>query len=92
MSPTADSGAPEAGEPPDGKGVDFGWVMETTFVVTIVAGAPLVALLSLGVSLPTWESWVSFAVRVGAVVWFCTACGVYLYARRTGQAAGGQST
>jgi hypothetical protein len=76
-----------------GEGVDFGWVMQTTFVVTILAGAPLVALLSLGASLPTWESWVSFAVRVGAVVWFCTAVAVYLYARRRAtDDAGGQST
>lgn len=63
-------------------GVDFGWVMQVTFVMTIVVGAPVVALLSFGVTLPTWEARVSFAVRVGAIVWLCTAVAVYFYARR----------
>nr|WP_193570179.1 DUF5822 domain-containing protein [Halorussus sp. JP-T4] len=58
--------------------------MQTTFVLTIVVGAPVVALLSwvVGVSLPTWTSRVSFAVRVGALVWFVVAVAVFLYARR----------
>ncbi|MFB6164144.1 MAG: DUF5822 domain-containing protein [Haloarculaceae archaeon] len=56
--------------------------MQVTFVTTILVGAPLVAVLSGGVALPTWEARVSFAVRVGAVVWFCTAIAVFLYARR----------
>jgi len=68
---------------PDAAAIDHGWVMQTTFVVTIVVGAPLVALLSVTVPLPTWESWVSFAVRVGAAVWFLTAVAVYLYARQS---------
>jgi len=67
----------------DPDGVDYGWVMQVTFVVTILVGAPLVAALSVAVSLPTWESMASFAVRVGAVVWFCTAVAVFLYARRS---------
>jgi hypothetical protein len=66
----------------DPDGVDYGWVMQVTFVLTIVAGAPLVALLSLGTSLDSWTEWASFAVRVGALVWFLTAVGVYVYARR----------
>ena len=37
----------------DPEGVDYGWVMQTTFVVTIVAGAPAVAALSTIVPLPT---------------------------------------
>jgi hypothetical protein len=57
--------------------------METTFVLTIVVGAPLVALLSLAVPLPTWRSWVEFAVRVGAAVWLATALAGYLSARRS---------
>lgn len=61
--------------------VDFQWVMQTVFSLTIVVGAPVVALLSLFYSLPTWQSWVSFAVRVGAVVWLVTALCVYSYAR-----------
>ncbi|MFB6179155.1 MAG: DUF5822 domain-containing protein [Halorientalis sp.] len=56
--------------------------MQVTFVTTIVVGAPIVAVLSSNVALPTWEARVSFAVRVGAIVWFCTAVAVYLYARR----------
>ncbi len=74
---------PEPVETSDPDGVDYGWVMQMTFVTTILVGAPIVALLALvtGISLPTWASRVSFAVRVGAVVWFVTALGVYFYAR-----------
>ena len=72
---------PQPVETHDPEGVDYGWVMQTTFVATIVVGAPVVALLAWasGVSLPTWESRVSFAVRVGALVWFTVAVGVFLY-------------
>jgi uncharacterized membrane protein (DUF485 family) len=66
----------------DPDGVDFGWVMQVTFVTTIVAGAPLVAVLSTTVSLPTWGARAAFAVRVGALVWFLTAVLAYVYARR----------
>jgi hypothetical protein len=66
----------------DPEGVDFGWVMQTTFVLTIVVGAPTVAILALGQDLPTWGSRVAFAVRIGAVVWIATALAVYGYARR----------
>jgi hypothetical protein len=74
-------------EQTDPDGVDFGWVMQTTFVLTIVVGAPVVALLSTGVELTSWTQWASFAVRVGAVVWFLTAVGTYLYARRRERAS-----
>jgi hydrogenase/urease accessory protein HupE len=78
-----DAGDGESADATDSDaGVDFGWVMQVTFVVTIIVGAPVVALLSAGVTLPTWEARVSFAIRVGAVVWLCTAVGVYVYARR----------
>jgi len=70
-------------EPTDSETVDYGWVMQVTFVVTIIVGAPIVAVLSAGVTLPTWEARVSFAVRVGAIVWLCTAVAVFLYARRS---------
>lgn len=63
--------------------VDHGWVMQVTFVVTIVVGAPVVAVLSLFADLPTWGSRLAFAVRVGAVVWLIAAIAVYLYARRS---------
>jgi hypothetical protein len=68
-------------EETDPDGVDFGWVMQVTLVTTIQLGAPLVAVFSLFVDLATWTGWVEFAIRVGAVVWFCTAAGVYSYAR-----------
>ncbi len=72
----------------DPEGVDYGWVMQVTFVLTILLGAPVVAGLSTAVELATWEARAGFAIRVGAVVWFLTAAGVFLYARRrTGQAA-----
>mgnify|MGYP005852375887 FL=1 len=56
--------------------------MQTTFVLTIVVGAPVVALLSLGVELTSWGQRVNFAIRAGAVVWLCIGVPVYLYARR----------
>lgn len=68
-------------ESTDPSGVDYGWVMQATFVLTIVVGAPVVALLSLLVELPTWTQRVNFAVRVGAVVWLCIGVSVYWYAR-----------
>lgn len=71
------------------EGVDYGWVMQTTFVTTILVGAPIVAALSTQVALPTWESRVEFAVRVGAVVWILTAVSVFAYAKRTNAGDGG---
>ncbi len=72
---------PERVERTDPDGVDYGWVMQVTFVVTILVGAPVVAVLSVGTDLPTWEARATFAVRVGALVWILTAMGVYAYAR-----------
>lgn len=63
------------------EGTDFGWVMQVTFVATIVVGAPLVALLSTRVTLPTWGSRAAFAIQVGAAVWFVTALAVFAYAK-----------
>jgi len=63
--------------------------MQTTFVLTIAAGAPVVAVLSLGVDLPTWTERVRFAIGIGAPVWFLTAVCVYLYARRKEPSSGG---
>lgn len=65
----------------DPEGIDYGWVMQVTFVATILLGAPLVAVSSLFTSLPTWGARVGFAIRVGALVWLVTAIGVYLYAK-----------
>jgi len=66
----------------DPEGVDYGWVMQVTFVVTVLVGAPAVAVLSLTRPLPAWGVRVTFAVQVGALVWFVVAVCVYLYARR----------
>ena len=74
---------PDPVETTDPDGVDYGWVMQTTFVLTIAVGAPVVALLSVGTPLDTWNARVSFAIRVGAVVWVLVAVAVYGYARRT---------
>jgi len=74
---------PERVERTDPDGVDYGWVMQTTFVLAIAIGAPAVAGLSLLVApLETWAQRVEFAVRVGAVVWLAIAISVFLYARR----------
>ncbi|MFU8867137.1 DUF5822 domain-containing protein [Natronococcus sp.] len=74
---------PERVETTSPDGVDYGWVMQTTFVVTILVGAPVVALLSTGVDLPTWGARAEFAIRVGAVVWLLVALSVFAYAKRT---------
>lgn len=73
---------PERIERTDPEGVDHGWVLQVTFALTIVVGAPVVAVASLGADISTWTARAAFAVRVGAVVWFLTAIGVYVYARR----------
>jgi hypothetical protein len=72
---------PERVDTTDPEGVDYGWVMQVTFVTTIVVGAPLVAAAAALVDLPDWPSRAAFAVRVGAVVWLVTALGVYGVAR-----------
>jgi hypothetical protein len=69
-------------EETDPDGVDYGWVMQVTFVLTILVGAPTVGLLSIGRGLPTWIDRAVFAIRIGALVWILVAVGVYLYARR----------
>jgi len=66
----------------DPDGVDYGRVMQLTFVVTIAVGAPLVAVLSIPFDLATWADRVSFAVRVGAVVWIVTALAIFWIERR----------
>jgi len=73
---------PTSVERTDPDGVDYGWVMQVTFVATIVVGAPVVAALSTLATLPTWGARAAFAVRVGAAVWFCTAAVVFAYERR----------
>lgn len=74
---------PEPVETTSPDGVDYGWVMQMTFLVTILVGAPLIAVLSTVVDLPTWGSRAEFAVRVGAIVWLFTSIAVFAYAKRT---------
>jgi len=66
----------------DPDGIDYGWIMQTTFVLSIVVGAPLIAVLSAFAELPTWNQRATFAIRVGAAVWFVLLVSVYAYARR----------
>jgi hypothetical protein len=73
-------------ETTDPDGVDYGWVMQTTFVLTIVVGAPAVVALSIPFELSTWGQRANFAIRTGALVWLCLGIPVYLYARRQADA------
>ena len=77
---------PVAKTNPDG--VDFGWVMQVTFVVTIVVGAPLVAVLSTTVELTTWGARATFAIRAGAPIWLTTNVVAFLYAKYKREARG----
>ncbi|PSP25920.1 hypothetical protein BRC64_12760 [Halobacteriales archaeon QH_10_67_22] len=72
---------PESVERTDPDGVDYGRVMQLTFVATILAGAPLVALLSVTADLATWGERAMFAVRLGAAVWVVTALSMYALER-----------
>lgn len=73
---------PDPVETTDPEGIDFAWVMQTTFVLTILLGAPIVALASIPATLPTWGARASFAIRVGAIVWIVVAIGTFVYERR----------
>ncbi|MFW5937417.1 MAG: DUF5822 domain-containing protein [Halanaeroarchaeum sp.] len=72
---------PERVETTDPDGVDYGWVLQVTFVLSIVVGAPVVGLLAVSTPLPTWNERLGFAIRVGAVVWLVVGTGVFAYAR-----------
>ena len=80
--PVEEADVPERVGRTDPEGVDYGRVMQITFVATIVLGAPLVAVLSTSAELPTWGARAGFAVRVGAAVWLVTALAVYAIERR----------
>lgn len=73
---------PQAVERTDPEGVDYGWVMQMTFVVTIVVGAPVVAFLSMNIELVTWGQRAAFAIRIGAPIWFLTAILVFIFEKR----------
>ncbi|NUE03224.1 DUF5822 domain-containing protein [Haloferacaceae archaeon YAN] len=73
---------PELIERTDPEGVDFGWVMQMTFVLTILIGAPIVAILSAFTVLPGWGARASFAIQVGAPIWLCTSIALFLYEKR----------
>ena len=81
---------PERVETTSPDGVDYGWVMQVTLIVTIVFGTPVVAFLSLFQTLPAWTDRADFAVRTGAFIWLVTLVSVYLYARRYRNASAGE--
>lgn len=62
-------------------GIDYGWILQITFILTILIGAPVTALLGIYVELPTWSDRAEFAIRVGAVIWFLTAVITYGYTK-----------
>ncbi|MFB6070452.1 MAG: DUF5822 domain-containing protein [Halanaeroarchaeum sp.] len=72
---------PEPVETTDPEGVDFGWVVQVTFVVSILVGFPVAAAVALSRDLPTWVARAVFAVRVAAVVWLVVGVAVFAYAR-----------
>lgn len=74
-------GVPERVDSTDPEGVDYGWVVQVTFVLAIAIGAPIVGLLAITTDLPTWNARLSFAIRVGALVWLLVGIGVLAYAR-----------
>ena len=73
---------PEPVETTTPDGVDYGWVMQMTFVITILIGAPIVAVISTTATLPTWLDRAEFAIRVGAPIWLLTSLIVFAYAKR----------
>ncbi|MFB6094055.1 MAG: DUF5822 domain-containing protein [Halanaeroarchaeum sp.] len=72
---------PERVSTTDPDGVDYGWVVQVTFVLSMAIGVPTIAALSLARSLPTWSARLQFALRTGAVVWLVVGVLVFLYAR-----------
>ncbi|MFB6300797.1 MAG: DUF5822 domain-containing protein [Halobacteriales archaeon] len=82
---------PEPVEQHQPDGIDYGWIMQVTFITTIIIGVPVVAFGAAFVRLPSWGARAAFAVRVGAVVWFLSAIGVYLYARSHQQSESGSA-
>ncbi|AWB26714.1 DUF5822 domain-containing protein [Halococcoides cellulosivorans] len=70
-------------------GPDYAWILQTTFVLSILLGAPLIAIASLASELPTWEARSTFAIQAGAMVWVAISIGTLAYdwwARRSGGA------
>jgi hypothetical protein len=65
----------------DPDGLDYTWLLQVTFVLTIIGGAPVIAILAVGRDLSTWSARATFAIRYGAVIWLLTGLAVYAYAR-----------
>lgn len=74
---------PERVEHYEPEGIDFGWILQVTFVVTILIGAPIVGFLATFQTLDSWSARATFAIQIGAAIWFLTAIIVYAYARIT---------
>ncbi len=66
----------------DPDGIDYAWVMQVTFIMTIVVGVPVVTLASTQATLPTWTDRARFAVGIGAAIWFIIALTAFAFARR----------
>lgn len=73
---------PEPVERYDPPGVDYAWIMQVTFVMTILIGAPVVTLASTRATLTTWSDRARFAIGIGAMVWFVVALVVFAFAIR----------
>ncbi len=62
----------------DDAGVDHTRILQQTFVVTVVIGAPALAIGSLFVDLPTWSARAAYAGTFGGSLWLGTALALYL--------------
>ena len=65
----------------DPEGVDYGWVMQVTFIGALAVGVPIVAVASLFVTLSSWSERAIFAIQVGAPIWLVINLSAYGYAR-----------
>ena len=63
-------------------GIDYAWIMQVTFVLTILIGAPVLAIGSIWVDLPTWSARAQFAVAFGSVIWILIGTAVFIAAAR----------
>lgn len=61
--------------------VDYGYVLEVTFVLTVLVGAPVIALASLFVELDSWTARVVFATTLAGALWFVFAVVIYASVR-----------
>lgn len=58
-------------------GVDHTRILQLTFAVTVILGAPALAIGSLFVELPTWSARAAYAGTFGGSLWLVTALVLY---------------